>query len=74
MRIQNRSHFRTTKCNYRIENKAKESTVYLYDEISFWGISADRFVEDFNKIDSPVINLRINSMISPGKTYLKREI
>ena len=47
---------------YRIENKAdKEATVYIYDEIGFWGITAEKFVKDFADITAKTIHVRINS-------------
>ena len=64
MNIQNRSPFRQrSRANYRIEAKGgqSEATVYLYDEIGFWGITADAFVKDLNKINAETINLRVNS-------------
>ena len=62
MRIENRSPFsRKGRTAYRVENKADETTVYIYDEISFWGVDAAVFVKDFNKIESKTINLRVNS-------------
>jgi ATP-dependent Clp protease protease subunit len=62
MRINNRSPFRPGAGFYRIENKAEETTVYLYDEInSYWGISAQDFVKDLNGITSGTIHLRVNS-------------
>ena len=45
-----------------MENKkATEATLYLYDEIGYWGIDAKQFVDDLNEIDADVIHLRINS-------------
>jgi len=64
MRISNRSLFKPkARSPYGIENKASadESTVYIYDEISWWGIDAKEFVKDFNDITSSTIHLRINS-------------
>ena len=62
MRIKNRSQFQARNSNaYKIENKADESTVYIYDEISWWGIDAQAFAKDFNAIDSKTIHLRVNS-------------
>ena len=52
---------RNTRNAYRIENKADETTVYIYDEVSFWGVDASVFVKDFNKITSKLINIRVNS-------------
>ena len=46
---------------YKIENKADATTVYIYDEVSFWGVDAQVFVKDFNKITSKLINVRVNS-------------
>lgn len=48
---------------YRIDNKAKDepATVYLYDEISWFGISADTFVKDLQAIKAGSIDVRINS-------------
>jgi len=47
---------------YRIENKAaSEATIYVYDEISAWGVSAKQFVKDLNEITAKTIKLRINS-------------
>jgi len=63
MRI-NRSIFKPkAKGSYRIENKASssESTVYIYDEISWFGVQAEQFIKDFNAITSATIHLRINS-------------
>lgn len=62
MRITNRSIFRPQMKNYRIENAtSKEATVYLYDEIGWFGIEAESFVKDLNNIKSPTIHLRVNS-------------
>ena len=45
-----------------MENKkTNEATLYLYDEIGFWGIDAKQFVDDLNGIDADTIHLRINS-------------
>ena len=38
-----------------------EATVYLYSAIGWLGIEAESFVPALNDIESPVINLRINS-------------
>jgi len=47
---------------YRIENKtADEASVYIYDEISYWGITAAQFVKDLGEVTAKVINLHINS-------------
>ncbi len=46
---------------YRIANQAGAPTqVNIYDEISWWGISAQEFVDDLAKIDGPV-EVHINS-------------
>jgi len=62
MRILNRSPFQNRKCGqYRVENKADEATFYIYDEISYWGISADQFVKDLNASKASTVHIRINS-------------
>ena len=63
MRIQNRSPFKphSLKQRYRVEARADEATVYLYDEIGWFGIAADDFVKDLNGIKAGTIHLRVNS-------------
>lgn len=63
MRIKNRSPFklRARAGTYKIENKASEATVYIYDEIGWFGISAEDFIKDFNAIDAKTINIRLNT-------------
>jgi len=62
MRILNRSPFQNrNKGQYRVENKADEATFYIYDEISYWGISADQFVKDLNASKASTVHIRINS-------------
>lgn len=62
MRLQNRSPFKPrAKAGHKIENKADETTVYLYDEISWFGVSAEQFIKDLNGVSSKVLNIRINS-------------
>jgi len=47
---------------FRIENvSAEEASVYIYDEIGFWGTSAAGFVEQLNAISTPKLNIHINS-------------
>ena len=62
MRIQ-RSPFKPrAKSGYKIENKTtEEATVYIYDEISWFGINAEQFVKDLNDLKSKITNIRINS-------------
>lgn len=43
-----------------------KTTVYLYDEIGIWGVSHAAFAERLAEIDSPQIDLRINS---PGGDF-----
>lgn len=62
MRLSNRSLFKPKKCgSYRMENKADEATMYLYDEISWFGISAEQFVKDLNDVKAGTIHLHVNS-------------
>ena len=47
---------------YKIENKSEvEATVYIYDEISWWGIDAEKFVKDLNDIKAQTLNIRFNT-------------
>lgn len=53
---------RTNAQWYRIENaKTPAPTVYLYDEIGFWGTSAAEFASDLAALDAKTIDVRINS-------------
>jgi ATP-dependent protease ClpP protease subunit len=46
---------------YRIENSANAAEVYIYDEISPYGVTANDFVRDLNSIARPTINLHLNT-------------
>jgi ATP-dependent Clp protease protease subunit len=62
VRIKNRSIFKPrARIGHKIENKADEATLYLYDEISWWGIDPQVFVKDLNEITAKTIHLRVNS-------------
>jgi len=62
MRPKNRSFFKNRVNGlYKIENKSDESTVYIYDEISWFGVQAEQFVKDLNNIKAKTIHLRVNS-------------
>lgn len=61
MTIHNRSPFRAYNPNYRIEAKKNETTFYIYDEIGWFGISAEQLVKDIDAVKGGTINLRINS-------------
>jgi len=45
----------------RAKKGADEADVYIYDEIGFWGITAQDFVNELKEITAAVINLHINS-------------
>lgn len=46
----------------RIENAhAEEASVYIFDEIGFWGTTAQSFVDQLNGITAPKITVQINS-------------
>ena len=48
--------------SYKIDAAKKDETiVYIYDEISWFGIQAEQFVKDFNAISADTIHLRVNS-------------
>src|SRR6266498_184276 len=47
---------------YRISNKAEDTTLIdIYDEISWFGISAADFVKELRAVSTPKIELHINS-------------
>jgi len=48
---------------YRIENRANEDAadVYIYDEIGYFGVSANDFVRDLRNVTQSVINLHLNT-------------
>jgi len=47
---------------YKIQNKTDTMTeVFIYDEIGFWGVTASDFVAAIEKVDTPEMNIRINS-------------
>jgi len=45
----------------KIENKTDEATIYIYDEISWWGITADDLVKQLADITAGTIHVRVNS-------------
>jgi len=45
---------------FRIENKADDADVYIYDEIGFWGITAKSFIDAIKKVKGN-ITLHLNS-------------
>ena len=60
MRI-NRSPFGKNKGKHQIENKANDATVYIYDEIGWFGVEAGQFAKDLGEIKAGTIHVRINS-------------
>lgn len=48
---------------YRIENKADEdeATIYIYDEIGLWGLTAADFVRDLQQVKAGKISLHLNT-------------
>lgn len=46
---------------YEIKDLTDESEIYIYDEISMFGITAAQFAEDLKGINSNSIKLRLNS-------------
>lgn len=63
MRITNRSPFKVKPAGYKISNKAApdETTVYIYDEVSWFGVQSEQFVKDLNAISAKTIHIRLNS-------------
>lgn len=57
-----RSRLTPTASWYRISNLADDETeVLIYDEIGWYGVSADDFVRELNDITTSKIRLRVNS-------------
>lgn len=56
-----RSPFHRARGSLRVAKAADEAEIMLYDEISLWGVTAETFKRELDAIDSPVINLRLNS-------------
>ncbi|MCP4569991.1 MAG: Clp protease ClpP [FCB group bacterium] len=47
---------------YKVRNKGEKATdVYIYDEISIYGITAESFISDISDVKTPVINLHLNT-------------
>jgi len=47
---------------YEIQNAAAaEADIYLYNEIGYWGVTAQSFVDALNTVKAKVINLFVNS-------------
>jgi ATP-dependent Clp protease, protease subunit len=46
---------------YRMEEKDSAADVYIYDEISWFGVSADQFVKDLQAIKADTIRLHLNT-------------
>lgn len=62
MRVNNRSIFKPRASAVpKIKAKDDETVLYIYDEISWFGISADEFVKNLNSIEDKTIHVRINS-------------
>ena len=62
MRIK-RSPFKAkAKGSYRIENKTdKEATIYIYDEIGWFGVEASVFAKDMEALEAETIHIRMNT-------------
>lgn len=58
-RSMGRSPFHREPSNFQI--KAAEGEILLYDEIGYWGISADEFVRALDEIKTDEVLVRINS-------------
>jgi len=46
---------------YRMEAKKNAADVFIYDEISFFGVQAQQFVKDLNELDVKTIRLHLNT-------------
>lgn len=67
----NKEHFRTARSVlnlvkgrndwYSIKNSAEGAEVLIYDEIGYFGVTANDFAKDLQGLDTPSIKLRLNS-------------
>lgn len=47
---------------FKISNiTVDEATVHIFDEIGFWGVTAQDFADEISKVNSGIINVHINS-------------
>jgi ATP-dependent protease ClpP protease subunit len=67
-----RSFNRETVNKPEVNKTNNEATLYLYDEIGFWGINAQEFVTNLNAIDADTIHLRVDSI--GGDVFAARAI
>ncbi len=58
-RTMGRSPFHRAPANYKVN--AQEGEILLYDEIGFWGITAEEFVRDLEAVKTDEVLVRINS-------------
>lgn len=56
-----RSAFRRSRPNLRVAQTATAAEIMLYDEIGWFGITAEDFKRELDAITAPAITLRINS-------------
>lgn len=60
-KLKNRQFFNRINTKYSVKAKDEITEIALYDEIGFFGISADDFRRTLDEVDTPRISLRINS-------------
>lgn len=62
-RFNNRTPLPRVSAKVRVEAAAASDTaeIMLYDEIGFWGITANDFISSLNAISAPKLTVRINS-------------
>ena len=53
---------RTDVSWYKMEVKNDVADIYIYDEISWYGVSAEQFVKDLNAIEAKTIRLHLNTL------------
>src|SRR5690606_8912004 len=47
---------------YEIKNAAAaEADIYLYNDIGFFGVTAEQFVAELSRVTAPTINVHVNS-------------
>lgn len=49
------------RSSFRVAAEETEATIYLYDEIGPWGVTADEFAKGLAEVTASTIHLRVNS-------------
>ena len=59
--MKKRSPFQHRAGRLKVRALADEAEILLYDEIGFWGVTAEEFRRELDALTAPTVHLRINS-------------